>query len=405
MLKRDILNDEKWKEYLQYKIDKDFLTKKDLKELSDFILNKKYLDIAEKIYENQYVFSTPKKHIINKSSSRKKRIVYTYTKEEMIILKYISFLLYKYDYLFSHNLYSFRKNRSVKTAITNISNIKNISNMYGYKVDIQNYFNSIDINILLSNLKKDIDDKLLYELISRLLLNNKVIYNKREIIEQKGVMAGTPISAFLANYYIKEIDEYFWNEKIVYFRYADDIIIFANTKEDLNFYIHKLQNYITMYNLKINKDKEFFFDPKDKCEFLGFSFENNHIDISSNSVKKIKAKIRRSARSFRRWMLNKNVQPEITIKTMIKRYNQKFYGNDKIGELSWKYWFFPTITTDKSLKIIDEHMQKYLRYIYTGKHNKRNYKIVPYDTLKLLGYRPLVHEYYKLKSFNVEDNM
>lgn len=405
MLKEDIINDEKWKEYLQYKIDKDFLTKKDLKELSDFILNKKYIDISKKIAKDQYTFSTPKKHIINKGSSRKKRIVYTYTKEEMIILKYISFLMYEYDYLFSHNLYSFRKNRSVKIAISNISNIKNISNMYGYKVDIQNYFNSIDINILLNNLKKDIDDKLLYSIFSQLLLNNTVIYNKKEIIEQKGVMAGTPISAFLANYYIKEIDEYFWNKKIVYFRYADDIIIFCNTKEELNFAIQTLQNYISKYNLKINKDKEYFFNPKDKWDFLGFSYENNNIDLSSNSVKKIKSKIRRSARSFRRWMIKKNVQPEITIKTMIKRYNQKFYGNDKDSELSWKYWFFPTITTTKSLKIIDEHMQKYLRYIYTGKHNKRNYKIVPYDTLKFLGYKPLVHEYYKLKSFNVEDNM
>ena len=30
--------------------------------------------------------------------------------------------------------------------------------MYGYKVDISNYFNSIDKTILLDNLKKDIDD-------------------------------------------------------------------------------------------------------------------------------------------------------------------------------------------------------------------------------------------------------
>ena len=68
---------------------------------------------------------------------------------------------------------------------------------------------------------------------------------------------------------------------------------------------------------------------------------------------------------------------------------------DKL-ELSWKYWFFPTITTDKSLKVIDKYMQQELRYIVTGKHNKRNYKIVPYTVLKNCNYKPLVSEYYKL---------
>lgn len=405
MLKEDIINHEKWKEYLQYKIDKDFLTKKDLKELSDFILNQKYIDIAIQIANNQYTFSIPKKHMINKGRNKKKRIVYTFNKPEMIILKYISYLLYDYNYLFTPNLYSFRKNKSVKTAIQNISNIKNINNMYGYKVDIQNYFNSIDIQILLNNLKNDIKDDLIYSLFESLLLNDKVIYNKQIISEKKGVMAGTPISAFLANYYIKEIDSYFWNEKLVYFRYADDIIMFCNTKNELDKNIELLKNKIFEYNLNINKQKEYIYMPKDKWEFLGFSFENGKIDLSTNSVIKIKGKIRRSARSFRRWMLKKDVNINATIHTMIKRYNQKFYGYDKIGELSWKYWFLPTITTDKSLKEVDTYMQQYLRYIATGKHNKRNYKLVPYSTLKKLGYRPLVHEYYKLKFFDVKDNM
>lgn len=396
MLNEDLENDIKWNEYLNYKSSKDYINKKEKEELINFIQNKKYKKICDELVNGKYIFSIPKKHIISKGATNKKRVVYTYNEDEMMLLKYISYVLYDYDYIFSPNLYSFRKNNSVKRAIKNISNIKNIRNMYGYKVDIQNYFNSIDINLLLDNLKKDIKDNALFVLIETILKSEYVEYNNKIITENKGAMAGIPISAFLANYYIKEIDEYFWNQNLVYFRYADDIIMFCNTKEDLINNQKILKDFIKKYNLNINHNKEYFFEKNEKWEFLGFSFINGDIDLSENSVRKIKAKIRRSARGIRRWMLKKNVHYNQALKAMNRKYNRKFYGKQDKLELSWKYWFFPTITTDKSLKVIDKYMQQELRYIVTGKHNKRNYKIVPYTVLKNCNYKPLVSEYYKL---------
>ena len=79
---------------------------------------------------------------------------------------------------------------------------------------------------------------------------------------------------------------------------------------------------------------------------------------------------------------------------MNRKYNRKFFGKQDKTELSWKYWFFPTINTSKSLKIIDNYMQQEQRYIATGKHNKMNFKKVPYLVLKECGYRALVNEYY-----------
>ena len=403
MLITDLLDNSKWNEFLEYKLSKDFVSKKEKELFIEFIKNKKYEEICTKIVAGTYIFSIPKKHLISKGHSTKKRTIYTFKDDEMIILKYISYLLYEYDYLFSPNLYSFRKNTSVKNAIRNISNIKNISNMTGYKVDIQNYFNSIDTSILLGSLRKDIKDEKLYTLIEQILLNKSVEYDGEIITESKGVMAGTPISAFLANFYIKEIDEFFWKQKLVYARYADDIIIFCNNKNDLLENQKILKEYFDKFRLKINPKKEYFFNPTDKWEFLGFSFNNKTIDLSDNSVKKIKAKIKRSARGIRRWMLRRNLDYTLALKAMNRKFNRKFYGKQDKEELSWKYWFFPTINTDKSLKIIDNYMQEQLRYIVTGKHNKRNFKKVPYSMLKSCGYKSLVHEYYNMLSLNMKN--
>ena len=395
MFEKDLVNDLKWNEFLEYKASKDIVYKKEKELLEDFISNKKYHEICDQISNGTYLFSIPKKHIISKGHSSKKRIVYTYNDDEMIVLKFISFLLYEYDYLFSPNLYSFRKQACVKNAIRNLCNIKTLPKMYGYKVDIKNYFNSIDINILLPILKQEIEDEKLYLLLETLLSNEAVCYNNEIIKEQKGVMAGTPISAFLANFYIKEIDEYFWHQNLVYCRYADDIILFCNSKEELEKYQAELKIFFDKYNLAINPEKEYFFEPGDTWEFLGFSFKNKQIDLSTNSLRKIKAKIRRSARGIRRWMIKKEADYKVALKAMNRKYNRKFFGKQDKEELSWKYWFFPTITTTESLKEIDNYMQNQLRYIVTGKHNKKNFEKVPYELLKECNYKSLVNEYYK----------
>ena len=193
-------------------------------------------------------------------------------------------------------------------------------------VDIKNYFNSINKDILLSNLVNDIEPDL-YNLISE-LLNNKCTYNNEIINEDMGVIAGSPISAFLANYYLKNLDNYFWNEKVFYIRYADDIIIFTNTYEELIKYKNELNNYFVKYKLSINKDKEYYYNPGDTFEFLGFSFNNKKIDLSKNTIYKIKGKIRRTARGLHRWMIKNDADTVGTIKAMNRKYNKKFYGND-----------------------------------------------------------------------------
>ena len=345
-LYKDLLNENKWNEFLESKIKSNFLSKKEIKELSIFINEKQYLPICNLIVSGKYNFSIPKKVTINKLGNSKKRTVYMFNDDEVIILKYINYLLYDYDSIFSSNLYSFRKSKSVKDAITRIKNMYNLNNMYAYKVDISNYFNSV------------------------------------------------PISSFLANYYLKDMDLYFEKKNILYFRYADDIIVFSNSLDKLNEYKNIIIKYLLDSGLNINFNKEYIFKPKENIDFLGFEINGKIIDISKIQLKKIKDKIRRRAKSFRRWKINKSVDDNVVLSCMNKKFNRKFYGKDS-DELSWKYYFFPLISTTKSLHEIDLYMQQWQRYVMTGVHNKKNYEKVTYDFLKSCGYKSLVHEYYE----------
>ncbi len=404
------LNNEKiWNNFLKYKIENNLLTNSEEKHIKEYILNKKYENIANSIINGTYIFSYPVKHCINKIGKNKKRIIYTFNEDEMMILKLLSFLLLeRYNPKFSKNCYSFRKHYSVKNAIHNILNSSNINNMYGYKIDIHNYFNSVNVNKLLEILKNFLtyendkgitvcDNKLLV-FFEKILNNNKVLYNGKVIEENKGIMAGIPISSFLANVYLTDMD-YFFQEKedIIYARYSDDIILFCSPN-DFEKNVKILEEIVIKKDLILNDSKKEIILPGESWSFLGFKYIDGNIDISDIALKKVKGKIKRSARKLRRWMLRKSATNDRAIRAVIRKFNIKFFDNcNSTKELTWSRWYFPIITTTASLNEIDKYMQQYLRYISTGKHNKKNYEKISYNTLKKYGYRPLVSEYWKYR--------
>jgi hypothetical protein len=301
-------------------------------------------------------------------------------------------------------LYSFRANYSVKQAFQHILSTSNIDQYYTYKVDISDYFNSIDLDILLPRLRNVLcDDQLLYELIETLLKNPSIVENGEIKQENKGVMAGCPIAAFLANVYLLDLDKMFAEENAIYCRYSDDIIIFTKTEEDQKRLKKKLLASLDAYHLKLNTAKEVSTIPNEPWTFLGLKYANGQIDVSDIAVKKIKAKMRRKARALIRWKNLNNRESIHAVKAFIKAFNKKFYNNTDIHDMTWSRWYFPLITTDNSLKIIDQYMQECIRYIATETHTKSQYNF-RYTQMKELGYQSLVNNWYRFKNdFKNED--
>lgn len=387
-----------WEEFLQYKLEKKHLSKREEKELSDFIHNKEYKAVTEHILENNYSFAPPVKRSINKSGTTKKRVIYSYSKAESMTLKVMVFLLYRYDNKISDNCYSFRKNSSAKTAIKKIQMTKNLNKMYCLKLDVSNYFNSIPAHKLCNVLKTFIDDDpALYSFLERLLLADISIENNTVIHENRGAMAGIPISPFFANIYLSALDEHYKSAGLPYFRYSDDILLFLPTYESVMEEYKYILDFLKEYGLSVNPDKVSIIAPGDAIEFLGVSYKDNNVDLSNVTKNKLKAKIKRKAHSLYRWRTLKGTTFEQTAKVLIRVFNKKFYDEMDEHSFTWSRWFFPVLSTDESLKEIDAYLLQYIRYLYKGRHYKGNYRIT-YEQIKALGYKSLVNEYYKYKS-------
>ena len=381
-----------WEEFLEYKVDGGHLSKQQEARLAEYIQNKEYIPVVEGILRKED-FPIPTMKCINKKNSNKKRTVFLFDEKENFVLKAMMFLLYKYDHLFSPNLYSFRRNISVKTAIANITK-RNIGSMYGYKVDIHDYFNSVDTYIVTKILRDNIkDDDLLVDFICSLISSTKAYFNEDIIDCRKGIMAGVPISGFLANLYLAELDNLFHQQNILYARYSDDIIVFGTTKEDISKHKSSIHQFLHDRKLTINESKEFEILPNEKLDFLGFSFQDNKVDLSDVALQKMKDKMRRKARALLRWKIRKKASPDRAIRAYIRYFNKKLFENPKDNEITWCRWYFPIITTDESLHILDSYMLQNIRYIATGKYTKANYNL-RYDTIKEYGFKSLVHSYY-----------
>lgn len=386
-----------WEEFLAYRLMKGRFTWHEFYEADRYVEREEYLPLAQRIVQGEGL-GIPKKKIINKMGTGKKRVVYSFAPDEMTILKLLAFKLYDYDRWFSPNCYAFRRGVKASDAVFDIIRAIGDQKMWAYKLDIHNYFNSIPIDILLPMLKEMMaDDEPLYHFFERMLTNDRVIYNGETIQEKHGVMAGTPTSPFLANVYLKAVDKHFHDAHVTYARYSDDIIIFAPDLDTLEEHKSRMADFLKQYQLEMNPDKEKVYSPDEAYEFLGFKCHGRDIDISEATVKKMKGKIRRAAKSLMRWSSKKYIEPEKAMKGLINHFNRVFFEDGDTETLTWSRWFFPVINQTNGLKEIDHYLQQNIRFLSTGKHNKTNYK-TDYAQLKRLGYKSLVNEYYKYKN-------
>lgn len=398
---------ESWQDFLNYKLEKQHLSSFEEKALRKFIETKSYLSLCRRWQEGTFPSRFPVKKSINKSGTRKKRIVYSFEDGENIFLKLLAYELFYYDYLFCRNCYAFRRGHGVKQAISRLRNYPQLEDKYCLKVDISNYFNSIDVDILLKKLSfLQEQNYMVYQLFAKILLEDRVLENGQLIHDRHGAMAGTPMSPFFANVYLSEADWFFHNHGIGYFRYSDDILLIADNYEQLMERQSILYQWLDSLGLSLNSDKVHLSKPGEPIEFLGFCYKDGEIDLSENTIRKIKQKIKRKADALRRWQRKKGLPPEKAAIGLIRAMNRKFYGHtskgseasdsDSTEEFTWNRWFFPNLTVDTKLKEIDAYLQEYIRYTITGRHYKGNYRI-RYETLKEWGYRSLVHEYYSYR--------
>jgi len=308
MLLDELESPEVWLRFLRYKQESGHMRQQELQALEEFVTQKRYRPVVARIREGQ-PFPLPKRTELSKLHSQKKRIVYTYPEDENRVLKLLTWLLLeKYDSIFADNVYSFRPRKGVRDGVCSLVYAGNVGRLWSYKVDISNYFNSVPVDRLLPVLEETLaDDPQTFTFLKGLLCEPMVLSGHTPIAEQKGIMAGTPISTFLANLYLKDMDLWFQNAGVLYARYADDIILFAPSQEQRDTLRDQLRQFLWEKGLSV-PDAEMLQKIADVLEsvvsqLLGAPIkQNENVDVIAEQLSRINEQlVAKNNRSRKIW--------------------------------------------------------------------------------------------------------
>lgn len=400
----EMLNDnEYWRGTFEKLMNKSTIQEFDKEELAELYEFERD-SIVNSLWSGEYEWQIPRKVLIKKNEQKKYRIVYIYSIKDRLILGvlYQVFSAY-FNNKVQQRCYSYKKGLNTGNAIKAIKNEIHQENAYGVKVDIHAYFNSISenrVSEMIDELFVDKSHNGIKKSLEKLLKTNLCEFHDETIQEYKGVIPGTPIASFFANYCLRECDEYFDNKNSIYARYSDDIIIIEDSQQKVMKDLDVLHKYLDNYGLEINPDKYQYFSPGDDITFLGIKLQaDGTLDMSDHARQKIKKQIHRWTKKGRKAIEMEGKDFMTLAKSINKRFNYKNFKCyiEKDAQFGWCHYMFRYINTDKSLREIDLYVKDCLRAMKTGKHNKANYKALTEDDFRDMGWISLVQLYHLYK--------
>ena len=192
---------------------------------------------------------------------------------------------------FSDRNYAYQKNKSPLKAINRVKHIvKNFN--FIIKVDIKEFFDSIEHDLLLKKLEKLISDKKIIYLIT-IFLKSGALFKNKWIDKTEGIYQGDVLSPLLSNIYLHNFDKALEYREIEFVRFSDDIILFAKNYDEAKQILKFINKRLSFEKLSLHPDKTSISHKSKPFNYLGVKFDlkNNLFSIENDRLMKKISKI------------------------------------------------------------------------------------------------------------------
>jgi RNA-directed DNA polymerase len=199
---------------------------------------------------------------------------------------------------FSEYSYGFMEGRSSHDAIAQAKKYMREGYRIVIDLDLESFFDRVNHDRLMSRLAERIKDKRLLKLI-RAYLESGVLEGGVISPTREGTPQGGPLSPFLSNVVLDELDRELERRGHRFARYADDCNIYVRTWKAGERVAASVRRFIEgRLKLKVNEAKSAIDRPW-KRKFLGFTFTNQRgvkARISPKSLERFRWKVRKITR-------------------------------------------------------------------------------------------------------------
>lgn len=203
-----------------------------------------------------------------------------------------------FEPLFSEGSYGYRPGRSAQQAIRKVKEYAQQGYGYAVEIDLSKYFDTLNHELLMNLLRKQIGDKRVTDLIKK-YLKSGVMENGVHCKTEEGAPQGGPLSPLLANIYLNEFDQEMNGRGVKVIRYADDIVVLAKSKRAAMRLLESCRKYLeNKLKLQMNtqKSKVVSVMARKHFKFLGFALGKNkrgvYIRVHGQSLAKAKKKLK-----------------------------------------------------------------------------------------------------------------
>ncbi len=224
---------------------------------------------------------------IAKEGKNEKRPISLSSVRDKIVQATLSFHLGNYfDETFSDKSYAYRSGKSHIKALNRTKGFLEQKNHWVLKTDVDDFFETINHDLLLELLGASIKDRRIIRLIS-LLMQNGIFHRRDYIDHDQGVHQGDSLSPLLSNIYLNEMDRWLENEQILFVRFADDFAVFCKSQEECARVLQKLKSFLgERLKLRLGEDKTRIVHVNDGFNFLGARFHGQSRQIDPERLDK-----------------------------------------------------------------------------------------------------------------------
>jgi RNA-directed DNA polymerase len=299
---------------------------------------------------------------------------------------------------FSHRSHGFRPGRGTRTALEVVDRAV----QYGYEwvvdADIEQFFDSVDHDLLNRQLNTVIADGSVLDLIQAFLKSGVLVGGSEIAATEVGTPQGGPLSPLLANVYLHPLDQALEADGFGLVRYADDFVIFARSRERAEQALGVVRTTLQGLRLRLHPEKTRVVRLDAGFDFLGFHYFR---DQSGRLQKKVSAKSKRRFREAIRKRTKRHAgqkRPKAS-RCTVARLEQNARVQRMIAEVNqflrgWHGYFRQARTTYRDyLNDFDRIVRQRLRNALSGRFAKGRWnQILSNDLFDAIGLRCLAKQ-------------
>lgn len=220
----------------------------------------------------------------------KHRIIAHYTCTDRLITRILGESLQKeVDDSLSEYSYAYRKQRGVIKAVEQAAAYMQAGKIWVLELDIENYFDNINLTLMEEKIREIILDKNLFSLMEQ-YLRCEVMEEEytKTYIKDKGLVQGCSLSPVLSNIYLNKLDQQMEKEGLSFCRFGDNInIYFYNKLEAAEWYAKIKETVENEFDLHLNIRKSGIYLGVNRV-FLGYSFKKQRSGeiLTARNIKK-----------------------------------------------------------------------------------------------------------------------